>query len=121
MRASWSDQRAARVHIETTGSREGGALTSLDIPDELANFLVVIRVNMHDAKTNLSAYVARLREGEAIVLCRRNTPVAEIRLLPKQRVSRRPIGLAAGSFSVPASFFEPLPEDLVRAFGGEAE
>ena len=93
----------------------------LDISSELANFLVVMRVNMHDAKTNLSAYVARLREGESIVLCRRNTPVAEIRLLPKQPASRRPIGLAAGSFSVPASFFEPLPEDLVRAFSWETE
>lgn len=75
---------------------------------------------MHDAKTNLSAYVARLVEGESIVLCRRNKPVAEIRLLPTQPASRRPIGLATGSFSVPESFFEPLPEDLVRAFSGES-
>ena len=76
---------------------------------------------MHDAKTHLSAYVARLREGDSIVLCRRNTPVAEIRLLPKRPASRRPIGLAAESFSVPESFFEPLPEDLVGGFRGESE
>jgi antitoxin (DNA-binding transcriptional repressor) of toxin-antitoxin stability system len=80
----------------------------------------MIKVNMHDAKTHLSAYVGRLREGESIVLCRRNTPIAEIRLLPKKPASRRPIGLAAGAFSVPPSFFEPLPEEVVRAFRGEA-
>ena len=80
----------------------------------------MIKVNMHDAKTHLSAYVARLREGEAIVLCRRNTPVAEIRLLPKRPASRRPIGLAAGTFSVSPSFFEPLPEEVVRGFRGES-
>jgi len=80
----------------------------------------MIKVNMHDAKTHLSAYVARLREGEAIVLCRRNTPVAEIRLLPKRPASRRPIGLAAGTFSVSPRFFEPLPEEVVRGFRGES-
>lgn len=84
----------------------------------LANFVVVIKVNMHDAKTHLSAYVARLREGESIVLCRRNTPVAEIRLLPERPVARRPIGLAGGTLTVPASFFEPLPEEILRGFDG---
>jgi antitoxin (DNA-binding transcriptional repressor) of toxin-antitoxin stability system len=79
----------------------------------------VIKVNMHDAKTNLSAYVARLREGDSIVLCRRNKPVAEIRPLPRRQAGRRPIGLAAGTFSVPSSFFEPLPEEVVRGFGEE--
>lgn len=91
----------------------------LDTRGILANLLVMKRINMHDAKTNLSAYVAGLREGDSIVLCRRNTPVAEIRLLPKPPASRRPIGLAAGTFSVPESFFEPLPEELLRAFSGE--
>lgn len=31
----------------------------------------------------------------------------------------RPIGLAAGEFSVPDSFFEPLPDDLLRLFNGD--
>jgi hypothetical protein len=35
----------------------------------------------------------------------------------KPRRTRRPIGLVKG-FSVPPSFFEPLPEDLVAAFEG---
>lgn len=30
----------------------------------------------------------------------------------------RPIGLAKGSFQVPASFFEPLPDELLVAFDG---
>lgn len=32
--------------------------------------------------------------------------------------SERPIGLAKGGFQVPASFFEPLPADLLDAFEG---
>lgn len=31
----------------------------------------------------------------------------------------RPVGLAAGEFTVPDSFFEPLPDDLLRLFNGE--
>jgi antitoxin (DNA-binding transcriptional repressor) of toxin-antitoxin stability system len=76
-------------------------------------------VNMHDAKTNLSRYVAELEPGETLLLCNRNEPVAEIRALTaKQKVKPR-IGWAKGEFTVPDSFFEPLPEDILRAFNGE--
>lgn len=80
----------------------------------------MIKTNIHDAKTHLSEYLAKLGEGETILLCKRNKPLAEIRLLPKQPAKRRPIGLAAATFSVPESFFEPLPEDVVRSFHGES-
>ena len=78
----------------------------------------MIRLNMHEAKTHLSRYVAQLKEGETILLCRRNQPVAEIRALPRARSSPRPIGLAQGQFTVPDSFFEPLPDDIIDSFEG---
>jgi len=78
----------------------------------------MIKINIHQAKTHLSRYLARLRPGDVIVLCRRNIPIAEIRPLPPARARKRPVGLARGEFSVPASFFTPLPEDLVRDFEG---
>ena len=31
----------------------------------------------------------------------------------------RPVGLAAGAFTVPASFFEPLPDNVLRMFNGD--
>jgi hypothetical protein len=39
----------------------------------------------------------------------------DARKLPTQR----PIGLAKAVFQVPASFFEPLPDDLLDAFEGK--
>jgi hypothetical protein len=30
----------------------------------------------------------------------------------------RPIGLAKGEFEVPKTFFEPLPDELIRTFEG---
>ncbi|MDQ2679685.1 MAG: type II toxin-antitoxin system Phd/YefM family antitoxin [Candidatus Eremiobacteraeota bacterium] len=78
----------------------------------------MIRVNVHDAKTHLSEYLAKIEEGETVVLCRRNTPIAEIRGLPAKVRTERPIGLAAGLLKVPDSFFDPLPEDVIAGFQG---
>jgi len=78
----------------------------------------MIRLNIHEAKTHLSRYLAKLKHGEVIILCKRNTPIAEIRPLPAVRRKRRPIGLAKG-FKVPKAFFEPLPEELADAFEGK--
>ncbi len=80
----------------------------------------MIRLNIHEAKTHLSKYLARLKKGEVIVLCRRNVPIAEIHPLPPDKKRRRPIGLAKGRFEVPPEFHEPLPEELQRAWGGES-
>ena len=83
-------------------------------------YLVMIRVNIHQAKTHLSRYVERLLGGEVIQLCRRNVPVAELRALTPRRSEPRPIGLAGGVFTVPDSFFEPLPENVADAFDNPA-
>lgn len=80
----------------------------------------MIKLNIHEAKTHLSRYLAKLKKGQTILLCRRNTPVAEIRALPAASEKPRPIGLAKGKFRVPANFFEPLPEELVNAFHNDA-
>lgn len=79
----------------------------------------MIRINIHEAKTHLSRYLARLEQGEVILLCKRNVPIAEIRPLPRSRAARRPIGLEKGRLTLPPEFFEPLPEDLLRSFAGE--
>ena len=76
----------------------------------------MIKLNMHEAKTHLSKHLSRLKKGEKIILCKRNEPIAEIRLLPKAPKKRRPIGLAKGLFEVPKSFFDPLPDDLLDSF-----
>ncbi len=43
-------------------------------------------------------------------------------LLQEQQVlliKQRPIGLAKGLLEIPASFFEPLPDDILDAFEGK--
>ena len=76
----------------------------------------MIRLNIHEAKTHLSRYLKRLKNGETIILCKRNIPIAEIRPIPEAPKKKRPIGLHKGLVHVPDSFFEPLPEDILKAF-----
>lgn len=74
---------------------------------------------MHDAKTNLSRYVAELTPGEVLVLCNRNQPVAEVRPVHRKATRRPRIGAAKGEFIVPDSFFEPLRKEILKAFRGK--
>jgi len=77
-----------------------------------------IRLNMHEAKTHLSRHIADLQGDDRIIICNRNEPVAEVRRLPTaiEKCPRR-AGLAKGAFVVPASFSEPLPDDMLASFG----
>jgi len=84
--------------------------------------MVMITVNIHEAKARFSHYLAQVAAGELVVICKHNRPVAELRPVAVTRVVPRPFGLAAGSFEVPDRFFEPLPDADVDAFYGvEAE
>jgi antitoxin (DNA-binding transcriptional repressor) of toxin-antitoxin stability system len=80
----------------------------------------MIRLNVHQAKTHLSKYLDRLSEGETILLCKRNTPIAEIRAVPPARKTKRPIGLAKTKLKITKSFFKPLPDNLLDAFEGKS-
>jgi antitoxin (DNA-binding transcriptional repressor) of toxin-antitoxin stability system len=67
----------------------------------------MIKLNVHQAKTHLSRYLARLARGESILLCKRNIPIAEIRPIRARRKVKRPVGLAKVKFNIPANFLNP--------------
>ena len=71
---------------------------------------------MHEAKTHLSSHIANLAEGDRIILCRRNRPVAEIRPIQQPMDQQRPVGLGRGLAAVPESFFDPLPDHVLDSF-----
>ena len=77
----------------------------------------MIRINIAEAKTHLSKHLLRVEAGETIIICRRNVPIAEIRGLPRPLSEPRPVGTDPG-MEVPASFFEPLPDELLDLFEG---
>jgi prevent-host-death family protein len=70
-------------------------------------------VNIHEAKTHFSKLLERVALGEEIVIARAGKPVA--RLVPvEMQGGRRPGG--AEGLEVPDTFFEPLPEEILRTF-----
>jgi antitoxin (DNA-binding transcriptional repressor) of toxin-antitoxin stability system len=92
---------------------------AIDLVYFIVHNIVLKKVNIHDAKTNLSRYLAELAPGETLVVCNRNEPVAELRSLRKKAISKPRIGVAKGEFVVPDSFFDPLPDQILKTFRGE--
>jgi prevent-host-death family protein len=41
----------------------------------------MIKVNIREAKTHLSRYIDRVEQGDVVVVCRHNQPVAELRAI----------------------------------------
>ena len=80
----------------------------------------MLKVNVAEAKKRLSRCLERVERGETVLLCRRNVPIAEIRPLPKPPAHERPVGVDRG-MTVPDSFFDPLPDEILEAFGADAE
>jgi prevent-host-death family protein len=72
--------------------------------------MVMIKANVFEVKARLSEYLDRVANGERVIVCRHNKPIAELRSLAHARTEPRPIGPLEGRprFDVPASFFEPL-------------
>ena len=104
----------------------------------------MITVNVQDAKNHLSRYLALMEQGERVILCRRNIPIAELKPLngaghtvqdtpasireevkniPPEGLpetpTRRAIGLCRHRLNIPDSaFFDPLPKEILEAFYG---
>ncbi len=76
-------------------------------------------INLYDAKTNLSQLVERAAAGEEIIIAKAGRPMARLVPLPERSAPRVP-GRLKGQISLGANFDAPLPEDIARAFRGDA-
>lgn len=75
----------------------------------------MIQFNIHEAKTQLSRIIEQACQGEDIVIARAGKPV--VRIVPiAPRPSCRQFGALRGKAQVDQRFFEPLPEEELRAW-----
>ena len=73
-------------------------------------------VNVHQAKTRLSQLLAQVEAGEEVIIARRGEPVARlVRCKPR---GKRQFGAMKGQAGIDDSFFDPLPEEELRAWEG---
>jgi len=73
---------------------------------------MVTIINVFEAKTHLSQLLERVRAGEEIILAKNGKPYA--RLVPLSPLPKRDLGFLPGP--VDATFFDPLPEEELRAW-----
>ena len=74
-------------------------------------------VTVHEAKTQLSKLMAEVEDGGEVVIARGKTPA--VRLVPVAPVNRRRFGALKGQAGFSESFFDPLPDDELAAWGEE--
>jgi len=75
-------------------------------------------VTIHKAKTHLSELIARAEAGEEIIIARGKDPV--MKLVPVTQAAQKPVrkfGSMKGLINIGPEFFEPLPEEELKAWG----
>jgi len=79
----------------------------------------MIKVNIQEAKTHLSRYIGRVEQGDVVVVCRHNQPVAELRAI--ETVPAHPArvaGLLKGRVHWGPGAFAPMSAEELTEFDG---
>jgi prevent-host-death family protein len=76
-------------------------------------------VTIHAAKTHLSRLIARAEAGEEIIIARGKKPV--VKLVPIAPKPKRVFGSMKGKFTVGPEFFEPMSEEELALWYGDAD
>jgi len=75
-----------------------------------------VQVNIHDAKTQLSKLIERACQGEEVIIAKSGKPVAKLTAIELRQRGRQ-FGALRGKARVDERFFEPLPEEELKAWG----
>ena len=76
-----------------------------------------MQASVHEAKTNLSKLLEKVRRGERVIITRHGVPAAEL-------IPARPTSVTLGSLKdvvapPPEGFLAPLGEDELQVWEGE--
>ena len=74
-----------------------------------------MKVNVQEAKAQLSRLVDAAMMGDEVIIAKAGKPC--VRLVPMNLPARQP-GAAKGKAAVTPAFFDPLPEDEIKAWDG---
>ena len=78
----------------------------------------MLTVNVHEAKTYLSRLLARVEAGEEVVIARNGEPVARLVSVREPERGKRQPGAFKGLIKIDDSFFDPLPDEELKAWEG---
>ena len=75
-------------------------------------------VNIHEAKTHLSALIDRAAKGEAFIIAKAGKPLVKVMALQPERLSHNRLGFMTGLIEVPDDFDQMGTDEMDRFFGG---
>ena len=79
----------------------------------------MIRVDIQEASTHLSRYLDRVENGEVVVVCRHDRPVAELRAIQTAPAHpARVAGLLKGRVHWEPDAFAPMTAEELKEFDG---
>ena len=79
----------------------------------------MIMVSIVDVKARLSEYLAAVSQGETVVICRHNRPVAELRAIEAHRTGPRDLTpMFPGETFITDAFWDPMSEAEIREWEG---
>ena len=73
------------------------------------------RLNIHEAKTHLSKLLARVGNGEEVIISKAGKPIAKLVPIADKTKKRVP-GSAKGKVIMEKNFDAPLPKHILKAF-----
>jgi len=76
------------------------------------------KVNIHEAKTNLSKLIEKAKKGEEVIIAKNGVP--EVKLVPIEKTDHGWVGMDEGKIWM-SDDFDELPEEFLAAFYGENE
>jgi len=77
----------------------------------------MIKVNIQEAKTHLSRYIDQAEQGQIVVVCRHNRPVAELRAVESPQLRpARVAGLLKGRVHWEPDAFAQMTDDELGEF-----
>jgi prevent-host-death family protein len=80
------------------------------------------QVNIHEAKTHLSALLEDVRKGESFVIAKAGTPVAVVSPYQEEaKPARRRTGFMKGQIKVPENFDTMMQNEIIALFEGASE
>lgn len=75
-------------------------------------------VNIHEAKTKLSALLVDVAAGEDVIIAKAGKPVARLISYEEPAPQPRRLGMDEGLVWISADFDAPLPDDILEGFYG---
>ena len=88
----------------------------VDLTNFIGYCMAMIKLNIHEVKSQLSKYIDLVEGGETVVVCKRNIPVAEIRSIEKKKKRKPVLGWADGQGRISPSFDGPMPVEELRSW-----